>query len=291
MQRTAGIRETVVRSVLTPTGGFIEGFTHSMNPYMGCAFGEHGCGAYCYVAESPLGRYAGLPWGTWVEVKTNAPAVLRRELARMPDPRDLRVFMSSATDPYQPTEGYARVTRGVLEVLHDHPIGLLLVQTRSPIVERDLDLLAVMPFAWLSMTVETDDDEVRRALTPTRPSIDRRFATLRAARAAGVRVQVTVSPALPHHVEAFAARLAEVADRVLVDTLCGDGAMGKRSARRPIVARLAERGVRDWRDEADARILFEHLRTRLGEHRVGWSQEGFNALAIAARDQHAAARG
>lgn len=283
MRRTEGVRDVAVRSVLTPTGGFIDGFSHSLNPYMGCAFGDGGCGAYCYVAESPIGLYAGIPWGSWVEVKSNADLVLRRELTRIADTRDVRVFMSSATDPYQPRERQAGVTRRILEVFRDQPIGLLVVQTRSPIVERDLDLLGSMPFAWLSMTVETDDDEVRRSLTPTCPSIDRRFATLRAARAAGVRVQVTVSPALPHNRDRFLDRLVEVADRVVVDTLCGDGSSGKRSARRPIVPRLASMGVKDWRDEADARVLYERLRERLGDDRVGWSQEGFNFLAVKAQ--------
>src|SRR5438093_354117 len=81
-----------------------------------------------------------------------------------PDPSRLRVFMSSATDPYQPAEARLRITRGLLDVFGRRPIGRLVVQTRSPLVERDLDLLASMPFAWLSMTVETDDDRVRRAL-------------------------------------------------------------------------------------------------------------------------------
>jgi hypothetical protein len=34
---------------------------HTLNPYMGCAFGGGGCGVYCYVAESPIGLYAGKP--------------------------------------------------------------------------------------------------------------------------------------------------------------------------------------------------------------------------------------
>lgn len=283
MKRTAGERSTRVRSILTETGGFIDGFTHSLNPYMGCAFGEHGCGAYCYVAESPVGLYAGIPWGTWVEEKSNGDEVLRRELSGIADRRQVRVFMSSATDPYQPRERAAGLTRRILQVFAEQPIGLLVVQTRSPIVERDLDLLAAMPFAWLSMTVETDDDAVRRALTPTCPSIDRRFAALRRAREAGVHVQVTVSPALPHHRDGFIDRLAEVADRVIVDTLCGDGAGGRRSARRPVVPGLAALGVGDWRDEAPARALHAGLQERLGPHRVGWSQEGFNALALEAR--------
>jgi DNA repair photolyase len=291
MKRTTGIREVAVRTVLTPTGGFIDGFTHSLNPYMGCTFGEGGCGAYCYVAESPIGLYAGIPWGTWVEVKRNAHEALRRELARTPDPRQVRVFMSSATDPYQPQERHAGVTRRVLQVFHEQPVGLLVVQTRSPLVERDVDLLASMPFAWLSMTIETDDDEVRRSLTPTCPSIERRFEALRAARAAGVHVQVTVSPALPHHRDRFIDRLAEVADRVIVDTLCGDGASGRRSARRPIVAKLSALGIEDWRDELSARALYEGVKDRLGEGRVGWSQDGFNALAREARDVTASCSG
>lgn len=256
---------------------------------MGCGFGAGGCGAYCYVAESPIGLYAGLPWGEWIEVKANAAAVLSRELSAIADLQGVRVFMSSATDPYQPAERAAEVTRGVLQAFSRQPIGLLIVQTRSPLVERDLDVLASMPFAWLSMTVETDDDAIRRALTPTCPSIDRRFEAMRRAREAGVHVQATVSPAFPHDAGRFVDRLAEVADRVIVDTLCGDGAGGKRSARRPIVPRLASLGVEDWRDETAARALFEQLRRRLGDDRVGWSQEGFNALAVQARDRRTSA--
>lgn len=41
------------QSVLTPASGFLTAFTHTLNPYMGCAFGDGGCGVHCYVAESP----------------------------------------------------------------------------------------------------------------------------------------------------------------------------------------------------------------------------------------------
>lgn len=46
-----------------------------------------------------------------------------------------------------PVESRLRISRSVLEVFRDSPIGLLVVQTRSPLVERDYDLLAEMPFA------------------------------------------------------------------------------------------------------------------------------------------------
>jgi hypothetical protein len=164
--------------------------------------------------------------------------------------------------------------------MREQPIGLLVVQTRSPLVERDYDLLVEMPFAWLSMTVETDDDTVRRALTPTCPSIRRRLQAMRKAREHGIRVQAAVSPVLPHNVDSFADELGASADRVVVDTLFGDGADGKRSARRPVAAGFSELGWGDWRDTGPAERLYEELSRRMPAGAVGWAKEGFNALAV-----------
>jgi DNA repair photolyase len=247
---------------------------------MGCAFGDGGCGVYCYVAESPIGLYAGKPWGQWLSAKANAAEALRRDLEGQLRHADVRVFMSSATDPYQPAESKLRITRSVLEIFREQRVGLLVVQTRSPLVERDLDLLAEMPFAWLSMTVETDNDGVRRALTPTCPAIGRRLQTMRRARAMGIKVQAAVSPTLPHDHAQFANLLAESADRVIVDTFFGDGSKGKRTSRRPLPRRFAELGYGDWQDIEAARALFGELSLKMGEEHVGWSQEGFNRLAV-----------
>jgi DNA repair photolyase len=267
-------------SILTRTQGFLYGFTHTLNPYMGCAFGDGGCGIYCYVAESPIGLYAGKPWGQWLRAKANAADALRRDLKGQPHLEDVRVFMSSATDPYQPAESKLRITRSVLEVFPEQRVGLLVVQTRCPLVERDFDLLADMPFVWLSMTVETDDDGVRRALTPTCPSIGRRFLAMQRARSMGIRVQAAVSPTLPYHLNRFTDLLAESADRVIVDTFFGDGTNGRRTSHRPLPRRFTELGYGDWRDSAAARALFEELSLKMGAERVGWSQDGFNRLAL-----------
>ncbi|MEX0749514.1 MAG: radical SAM protein [Dehalococcoidia bacterium] len=250
---------------------------------MGCAFGEGGCGVYCYVAESPIGLYAGKPWGQWLRAKTNAADALHCDLDKVRDAASVRVFMSSATDPYQPAERKLRITRSILEVFRERPVGLLVVQTRSPRVEKDFDLLADLPFVWLSMTIETDDDGVRRALTPTCPSIERRLASMRRARASGIKVQAAVSPTLPHCPERFADALESAADRVIVDTFYGDGANGRRTRHRPLPKRFAELGWGDWQDISAAQRLFEAVRGRLGEERVVWSQDGFNALAVEAR--------
>jgi len=274
----------LVRStrVLNQAYGFMYAFTHTLNPYMGCAFGEHGCGVYCYVAELPIGLYAGKRWGTWVKAKVNAAESLRRNLSAIGEPSSVRVFMSSATDPYQPAEARLRITRSVLEVFAECPVGLLVVQTRSPLVEHDFDILERLPFAWLSMTLETDDDSVRRALTPTCPSVERRLSTMRRAKELGIKVQATVSPMLPANVDRFAALLGENADRVVVDTFFGDGLNGGRTVRRPLPSVFSASGFGDWRDVSSARSLHEILQVRLGSQRVGWSRDGFNAVAVAA---------
>jgi DNA repair photolyase len=245
----------------------------------GCAFGADGCGVYCYVAESPIGRYGPGPWGSWVHAKTNAAARLEEELAGRSDLGGMRIFMSSATDPYQPAEARLKITRQVLEILCHYPLGLLVVQTRSPLVERDYDLLAQMPFAWLSMTIETDDDAVRKALTPTCPSIARRIRAMCVARAHGIKVQAAVSPVLPHAPERFAELLAVASGRVVVDTfIAGDGVHGRRTSRRPLPVRYKELGWGNWRDEGAARHLYQMLSEQLGPERVVWSSNGFNDL-------------
>jgi len=77
------------------------------------------------------------PWGEFVDVKVNAPQVLRRQLMKA---RPGAVLLSSVTDPYQPLEKTYRLTRGCLEALLEHDFSVDLL-TRSPLCLRDLDLI------------------------------------------------------------------------------------------------------------------------------------------------------
>jgi DNA repair photolyase len=259
------------KTILTRTSGYLSGFTHSLQPYVGCQFS---C-VYCYVREMTVQRANkfGLPWSRWLLAKRNAPELLAR--ARF---EGARIFMSSATDPYTPVERELRLTRRCLEVFAQRAPAALIVQTRSPLVLRDVDLLARIPRLAVSFTVTTCDERARRLLEPDSPKFARRIATLRALRQAGVRVQAAISPLLPGDVRALARALSPLAQRVVVDDFFrGDGAGGTRS--RAALRKLEAAGYAAWTRPGYAQDAVDILRRELGAERVVESHAGFADLA------------
>lgn len=272
------------KGILTPQrSGFLASgpypFTHALSAYVGCGFGQTTCGMYCYAQFLPNWTFAGggAAWGQAVQVKTNAAPLLDEALGKMkPEKRrELRIFMSSSTDPYQPIERKYQVTRQCLEVFaHYNDLDLLVIQTRSPLAQRDIPLLQQIPYAWLSVTIETDEQDYLKSLKGG-PALEKRWELVRAASEGGVRSQITVSPCLRYtSVEEFGCRLLESgATRVVVDTAVdGDGSGGGRSARTP----FAEAEPK-WAETGHAHALYEYVRA-CGEAKgidVGWSNAGF----------------
>ncbi len=268
---------------LTPTGGFLSGFAFSLNPYVGCAFGDSGGCPFCYVRMLAVAHAAPGPWGAWVIAKSNLAELLEGELRGLGKTSQLgrvTVFMSSATDPYQGIERRLKLSRAALELFLRYPIRRLLLQTRSPLVERDADLLARMgKRVIVSLTLETDDESVRRAVTPTSPSVERRLRTARTLRARGIFVQLAIAPMLPNHPERFAGLAADAADRVLVDTYFdGDGSGGRRSRALEIGELYKRLGYEGWFWPGAERPLLDAMRSRLGPDRVVFSKQGFGAV-------------
>jgi len=268
---------------LTPTGGFLRGFAYSLNPYTGCAFGAGGGCPFCYVRALPVARTRADQWGAWVIAKTNLPQLLERELAMLERNgrlADATIFMSSATDPYQGLERRLGLTRRAIQVFMRHPPRRLVIQTRSPLIERDRDVIGRLgERAIASITLETDDDSVRRAITPTSPAVARRLMTMRRLRSAGIFTQMTIAPMFPNHPKRFADLAAEACDRVIVDTYFdGDGAGGRRS-RALGIGELYERlGYVHWFKPGAEHELLTAMRVRLGDDRVLFSRDGFNAV-------------
>lgn len=261
------------KQLLNRATGFLEGYSHTLNPYAGCAFA---C-SYCYVRQMPVALFRGETWGSWVHVKTEAAAILERELLReRRKGGPITIFMSSSTDPYQPAEAKELVTRSLLEVMTVVQPDFLFVQTRSPLVARDFDLLKKLgEQVRLSMTVETDRDDMRLAFTPSAPPLQGRLRTLREAAAAGIPAQATIAPVLPS-TDQFPALLADIVDRVCIDDyFMGDGSQGKRTERIGIKTIYEELGLQEWYGPSAWRRVLEGLRRHFPEGRIGVSQAGF----------------
>ena len=176
--------------------GFISSYDSLINPYSGCTFG---C-SYCYAAGTAFTRDPGRTanWGNWVDVKANAFALVKNA---SPSLNGRTCYMSTATDPYQPVELQAKVTRAVLQAMaRHHPRVKLVIQTRSPFVTRDLDLLEEIAQAGgrvqVNMTVTTADEEIRKAHERGCPSTAKRLQAIKEIAHSGIDACITVTPAL-----------------------------------------------------------------------------------------------
>lgn len=260
------------KSLLNKGSGFLSDYTHTLNPYTGCSFG---C-SYCYVRRMPVSLFRQQDWGSWVDVKKNAPSILRKELSRAKDKGKVTIFMSSSTDPYQPIEYKERLTRSLLEVMVEDPPDYLLIQTRSPLVTRDIDLLRqLQDRIRISMTVETDREDVRKHFTPGTPPIAARLKALRTLFAAGIATQATIAPVLPSS-EEFPRQLAGIVHRVCVDDyFMGDGSGGRRTEQLGIRTLYEQLEMEEWYDPAAYRIVYDRLRTLFPEEQLYLSQAGF----------------
>lgn len=211
------VREVEVDQLLEPAEGF-----DTLSPYVGCLIGCRFCYAQSRLATTRrLLGLADVPWGSYVDVRVNAPEVLAAELeGRAPRPIKLCPIVS---DPYQPVERRYRLTRACLEVLRDaDPAPPVMLATRATAVLDDLGLLASMPRAFVAFSVPTIEDEVRAHFEPRGAPIGERLEALRALREAGVRTCAVVQPILPGSIEALADALAEVVGAVSVDVLRGE---------------------------------------------------------------------
>ncbi|QJD83070.1 SPL family radical SAM protein [Cohnella herbarum] len=260
------------KTLLNKGTGFLSGYSHSLNPYTGCSFG---C-SYCYVRQMPVSTFRGLEWGSWVDIKQGAAEIFRKELRKAKVKGPVTIFMSSSTDPYQPIEYKERITRSLLEVIVEEPPDFLFVQTRSPLVARDIDLLLRLgDQVRVSMTVETDLERIRKHFSPSAPPIGARLKTLQALADAGVPTQATIAPMLPSS-EALPALLRKCVDRVCVDDyFMGDGSGGKRTRSLGISTLYKQLGLEEWYDPSAYRIVYERLKTVFEEDQIYVSQQGF----------------
>ena len=200
------VNEVQAKSILSKS----QVFPYTINAYTGC---EHAC-SYCYARF--MRRFSGHkePWGAFVDVKVNAPQLLAKQIQHK---SPARVWVSGVCDPYQPLEARYRLTRQCLEILiaNHWPVS---VQTKSPLVTRDIDLLRAGEGVEVGLSIATADEHIRQIFEPHAPSIPSRIAALQALYEAGIQTFVMIAPILPG-AEDLPELLAGNADSVLVDRM------------------------------------------------------------------------
>lgn len=199
---TADVYGQNAKSILSKATGFIGAYDFTLNPYRGC---QYGC-SYCYAAAFSPNKKMREDWGKWVIIKENAADILEEELGRWrkKNPEKFpRIYMSSVTDPYQPIESKALLTRRILEVMLEYR-PILVIQTRSPIITRDIEILQRFQRLRINMSIPTGSEQVRKDFEPQSPSIKARINALKKIRDTVdldlgfmPKIGVTITPLLP----------------------------------------------------------------------------------------------
>ncbi len=198
------IREIEARTILSKS----QIYEYTLNAYGGC---QHNC-LYCYAKF--MKRFTGHrePWGSYVDVKVNAAELLAREVRKK---KKAGVWISGVCDAYQPLESKYGLTRKCLEILvhHGWPVT---IQTKSPLVLRDLDILKQCADCEVGFTITTADDAIRKIFEPGAPPVASRVDALARLHAAGIKTYVMIAPLLPN-AEGLAELLKGSVDHALID--------------------------------------------------------------------------
>ena len=200
------IKEIHAKSILSPS----KIYDYVINPYVGC---QHAC-SYCYARF--MKRFTGHkePWGDFIDVKINAAELLSKEIKKK---RVGTVWVSGVCDPYQPLEARYKLTRQCLEILvqNDWPV---FIQTRSPLVLRDMDIFKKSKNIDVGLSITTANDEIRKIFEPYAPPIQRRLKAIEVLHQSGIRTYVMIAPILPK-AENLIGMLSGKVDYIIIDRM------------------------------------------------------------------------
>ena len=175
------IIKTKAKTIFTKTG--IPSIDYVINQYVGC---EHAC-TYCYAKFmcrwKPHGK-----WGTWVEVKMNAPELTKKFV-------EGSVAICSVSDPYQQVEKDLKLTRKVLENLDKRTE--LHILTKSDLVLRDIDLFKKFEKISVGMTINSFAGKSKELFESNSPSNEVRLKSLKILKENGIGTHGFISPVIP----------------------------------------------------------------------------------------------
>ena len=154
--------------------------------YRGC---YHNC-SYCY-AKKMNERFK------WIQ-EWDKPEPKEIHWSNLKDSLDKhekgRIFLSSASDPYQPLEAELQLTRKLLKDYLIPSKHLTLILTKSDLVRRDYDIIKGRSNIWLGMTVTSLE---KNSLEPNSPSPKDRLEALKEAHSLGIKTFISIEPWIP----------------------------------------------------------------------------------------------
>ena len=203
-----------VSNVLSKTGLYDLDYTY--NPYAGC---YHGC-RYCYGRAYTRYREVAEAWGEIIYVKENAVEVLREDVRKT---RRGVVGVSTITDPYQPIEAEELLTRRGLEIILGSGFETS-IQTKSPLVLRDLSLLSkYRDRVDVGLTITTLNPKVAGLIEPRAPAPGSRAEALRTLSIEGISTWIFLGPIMrdvndtPESIREIVALASETGSKLYYD--------------------------------------------------------------------------
>jgi len=181
------IKEIQAKSIIVksnlPEADFV------INPYIGCM---HGC-KYCYARFMKRFTNHAEPWGSFSDVKINAPDLIPKDANKY---KNKSIVIGSVTDPYQPIERKYKLTRKILEKLMPLQPHLSLM-TKSDLVIGDIDLFKQFKDCFVAISLSVLDDKTRKELEPLASSADKRINALKNLHKANIPTALFISPIFP----------------------------------------------------------------------------------------------
>lgn len=180
-------KEVKISRILNPTS--IDLGEYVINPYMGC---EYAC-LYCYVRSNRVISKRPGEWGTYVDIRINAPHLLEKEIL-LKKPKC--VLLGSTTDCFQPIEKQYNVTKNILEVLTRYGVYYSIL-TRSPYITEYMGLLKKGFCRKVYFTINNISPEFKAKLEPKSPAYEARFDAINKLLDENIDVIPYFSPILP----------------------------------------------------------------------------------------------
>jgi DNA repair photolyase len=221
------------------------------------------------------------PWGEFTTFKANAPELLAHSLRS-----EQIIYCSPLVDPYQPAEASESVMPRLLDAFLAKPPRVLTIQTRGPLILRDLGCLSTLAGRTtlrVSFSLTTDREDVRRLYEPLCAKIEERLSVMRQLRAAGIATYATLAPLLPCNPEALIDMAIEATGRdVICDPFHVRAVKTSGATTREGALRIsAKRGFSQWHDPQFQAEIVERLRARASAlgHKFETGVAGFRVLA------------